>query len=64
MTLPVDLHQHVSPDFYWEASNEDGNAEGGINPPHWNLDGAIAYLDGARIDVGVPSISAPGRALR
>jgi predicted TIM-barrel fold metal-dependent hydrolase len=60
MTLIVDTHQHVIPDFYWEASNEGGNLAGGINPPRWNLEGAIAYLDEARIDVAVPSISAPG----
>jgi predicted TIM-barrel fold metal-dependent hydrolase len=60
MSRTVDLHQHVIPDFYWEASNEDGNAAGGINPPRWSLDGAIAYLDEARIDVAVPSISTPG----
>jgi 6-methylsalicylate decarboxylase len=56
----IDLHHHVIPDFYWEASNEGGNAAGGINPPRWSLDGAIAYLDEARIDVAVPSISTPG----
>jgi predicted TIM-barrel fold metal-dependent hydrolase len=60
MSLTVDLHQHVIPDFYWEASNEDGNAAGGITPPRWSLDAAIAYLDEARIDVAVPSISTPG----
>ncbi len=60
MSLTVDLHHHVIPDFYWEASNEDGNAAGGINPPPWSLDGAIAYLDEAKIDVAVPSISTPG----
>jgi aminocarboxymuconate-semialdehyde decarboxylase len=60
MSPIVDLHQHVIPDFYWEASNEDGNAAGGINPPRWSLDGAIAYLDEAGIDVAVPSISTPG----
>jgi predicted TIM-barrel fold metal-dependent hydrolase len=60
MSHTVDLHQHVIPDFYWEASNEDGNAAGGITPPRWSLDGAIAYLDEARIDVAVPSISTPG----
>ena len=32
MNRTVDLHHHVIPDFYWEASNEDGNAAGGINP--------------------------------
>jgi 6-methylsalicylate decarboxylase len=60
MTLTVDIHQHIIPDFYWRASNEDGNAAGGITPPRWILDGAIAYLDEARIDVAVPSISTPG----
>jgi predicted TIM-barrel fold metal-dependent hydrolase len=59
MTLTVDLHHHVIPEFYWQASNEDGNAAGGITPPRWSLDGAIAYLDEARIDVAVPSISTP-----
>jgi predicted TIM-barrel fold metal-dependent hydrolase len=60
MSLTVDLHHHVIPDFYWEASNEGGNAAGGINPPRWTLDGAIAYLDEAGIDVAIPSISTPG----
>jgi 6-methylsalicylate decarboxylase len=60
MSRTVDLHHHVIPDFYWEASNEDGNAAGGITPPRWSLAGAIAYLDEARIDVAVPSISTPG----
>jgi aminocarboxymuconate-semialdehyde decarboxylase len=60
MTPTIDLHHHVIPDFYWKASNEDGNAAGGINPPRWSLDGAIAYLDEARIDVAIPSISTPG----
>jgi 6-methylsalicylate decarboxylase len=60
MTRTIDLHQHVIPDFYWEASNEDGNAAGGINPPRWSLQGTIAYLDEAGIDVAVPSISTPG----
>ena len=47
MSRVVDLHCHVIPDFYWEASNEDGNAAGGINPQHWSLEGLIAYLDEA-----------------
>jgi aminocarboxymuconate-semialdehyde decarboxylase len=60
MSLTVDLHHHVIPEFYWDATNEDGNAAGGINPPRWSLDGAIAYLDEAGIDVAVPSTSTPG----
>ena len=60
MSQIVDLHHHVIPDFYWEASNEDGNAAGGINPPRWSLDGDIAYLDEAEIDAAIASISTPG----
>ena len=60
MSRTIDLHHHVMPDFYWQASNEDGNVAGGINPPPWSLEGAIAYLDEAEIDVAVPSISTPG----
>ena len=39
MTLTIDLHHHVIPEFYWDATNEDGNVAGGINPPRWILDG-------------------------
>ena len=60
MTPTVDIHDHAIPDFYWDASNEGGDAAGGINPPRWSLDGAIAFLDEAGIDVAVPSISTPG----
>ena len=60
MTRTIDLHHHVIPGFYWEASNEGGNLAGGINPPRWSIEGAIAYLDEAQIDVAVPSISTPG----
>jgi predicted TIM-barrel fold metal-dependent hydrolase len=60
MSLTVDFHHHVMPDFYWQASNEDGDAAGGITPPRWSLDGALAYLDAAGIDVAVASISTPG----
>jgi len=60
MSRTIDLHHHAIPDFYWEASNEDGNAAGGITPPRWSLEGAIAYLDEAHIDAAVPSISTPG----
>jgi 6-methylsalicylate decarboxylase len=60
MTLTVDFHHHVMPDFYWQASNEGGEAAGGITPPRWSLEGALAYLDAAEIDVAVASISTPG----
>jgi 6-methylsalicylate decarboxylase len=60
MSVTIDLHHHVIPDFYWQASNEGGEAAGGITPPRWSLDGALAYLDEAGIDAAVASISTPG----
>jgi len=45
MSRTVDLHHHVIPDVYWQASNEDGDAAGGITPPRWSLDAAIAYSE-------------------
>ena len=60
MSFTIDLHHHVIPDFYWEASNEGGEAAGGITPPRWSLGGAIGYLDEAGIDAAVASISTPG----
>jgi predicted TIM-barrel fold metal-dependent hydrolase len=60
MSRTIDLHHHVIPDFYWQASNEDGNAAGGITPPRWSLEGALAYLDEAGIDAAIVSISTPG----
>jgi predicted TIM-barrel fold metal-dependent hydrolase len=60
VSITIDLHHHVIPDFYWEASNEGGEAAGGITPPRWTLEGAIAYLDEAEIDAAVVSISTPG----
>jgi predicted TIM-barrel fold metal-dependent hydrolase len=60
VSITIDLHHHVIPDFYWEASNEGGEAAVGITPPRWSLEGAIAYLDEAEIDAAVVSISTPG----
>jgi aminocarboxymuconate-semialdehyde decarboxylase len=60
MSFTIDVHHHVIPDFYWQASNEGGHAAGGITPPRWSIDGALAYLDAAKIDLAVVSISTPG----
>ena len=61
MSLTVDLHQHVIPDFYWEASNEDGNAAGGITPPRWSLDGAIARFDSFEHQISAADLQAHAR---
>ena len=60
MSPTVDFHHHAIPNFYRQESQQDGAAAGGITPPQWSLDGALAYLDQAEIDVAVLSISTPG----
>jgi 6-methylsalicylate decarboxylase len=56
----VDMHHHILPDFFWEATNQKDAPVGGIAPPAWSRDSAIAFLDDAGIDVAITSISTPG----
>ena len=60
MTFTVDIHHHVLPDFFWQATNEGDNPVGGIAPPPWSRGSALEFLDEAGIDVAVTSISTPG----
>ncbi|MEY9932472.1 putative TIM-barrel fold metal-dependent hydrolase [Catenulispora sp. GP43] len=60
MTFTVDIHHHMLPDFFWQATNEADDPVGGIAPPPWSLTGALDFLDEAGIDVAVTSISTPG----
>jgi hypothetical protein len=32
VTFAVDVHHHVLPDFFWQATNEGDNPVGGITP--------------------------------
>jgi aminocarboxymuconate-semialdehyde decarboxylase len=48
------------PDFFWSATNEGDNPVGGIQPPPWSKEAALSFLDDARIDVAISSISTPG----
>lgn len=60
MTFTVDIHHHMLPDFFWQATNEGDSPTGGIAPPPWSRAGALSFLDDAGIDVAVTSISTPG----
>jgi 6-methylsalicylate decarboxylase len=60
MTFTVDTHHHMLPDFFWQATNEGDHPVGGIAPPPWSRAGMLSFLDDARIDVAVTSISSPG----
>jgi 6-methylsalicylate decarboxylase len=58
--LTVDIHHHILPDFFWRETNEQNGPVGGIAPPPWSRESALAFMDDAGIDVAVTSISTPG----
>ena len=60
MAFTIDIHHHILPNFFWEATNEQSGPVGGIAPAHWSTDAAISFMDDAGIDVAVTSISTPG----
>ena len=60
MTFTVDVHHHMLPDFFWRETNDQNNPVGGIAPPPWSKESAIAFMDDAGIDVAITSISTPG----
>ncbi|MER7639371.1 amidohydrolase family protein [Streptomyces sp. NPDC126522] len=60
MTFTVDIHHHILPDFFWQATNESDHPAGGIAPPPWSRASALSFLDDAGIDVAVTSVSTPG----
>jgi predicted TIM-barrel fold metal-dependent hydrolase len=60
MTFTVDIHHHLIPDFYRQATERDGQLVGGVAPPTWSPASAVSFMDDAGIDVAIASISAPG----
>src|SRR5260221_2280436 len=60
MSFVIDIHHHILPDFFWRETNDADNPVGGIAPPPWDVDLMLSFMDEARIDVAVTSISTPG----
>lgn len=60
MSITVDVHHHILPDFFWLATNEGNSPVGGISPATWSRASALSFLDDAGIDLAVVSISTPG----
>src|SRR5580704_8809616 len=60
MTLTIDVHHHILPDFFWRETNDGDHPVGGIAPPPWDEASALSFMDDAGIDVAVTSISTPG----
>src|ERR1700681_2195020 len=60
MSVAIDVHHHILPDFFWTETNDSAHPVGGIAPPAWDEASALAFMDDAGIDVAVTSISTPG----
>jgi len=60
MSLTIDTHHHMLPDFFFEATNEKENPVGGLKPQNWTPESSLAFMDEAGIDVAILSISTPG----
>ena len=60
MSVTIDVHHHILPDFFWRETNDRAHPVGGIAPPVWDEASALAFMDDAGIDVAITSISTPG----
>jgi 6-methylsalicylate decarboxylase len=59
VTFTVDIHHHMLPDFFWQATNEGDHPVGGIAPPAWSRASALSFLDDAGIDWRLPRSAPP-----
>jgi len=60
MSLTIDTHHHMLPEFFFEATNEKDNPVGGLKPHAWSIENSLAFMDEMEIDIAVTSISTPG----
>jgi predicted TIM-barrel fold metal-dependent hydrolase len=60
MSLTIDTHHHMLPEFFFEATNEKTNPVGGLKPQPWTIENSLAFMDELEIDIAVTSISTPG----
>jgi 6-methylsalicylate decarboxylase len=58
--LTIDTHHHMLPDFFWRETNDSHAPVGGLAPLQWSKGAMISFMDDARIDVAVMSVSTPG----
>jgi predicted TIM-barrel fold metal-dependent hydrolase len=60
MSLTIDTHHHMLPEFFFEATNEKDSPVGGLKPQPWSVESSLAFMDEMEIDIAVTSISTPG----
>lgn len=56
----IDIHHHMLPEFFFDATNEKANPVGGLRPQPWTIERSLAFMDELEIDVAITSISTPG----
>lgn len=56
----IDTHQRILPGFFWQATENDHAAVGGLAPLRWSKEAAISFMDYAGTDVAIVSLSTPG----
>jgi len=56
MSLTIDTHHHMLPEFFFEATNEKANPVGGLKPQAWSIEKSLAFMDEMEIDIAVMEI--------
>jgi hypothetical protein len=60
MSVTIDVHRHILPDFFWRETYDAHHPVGGGTPLPWDAGMALSIMDEAGIDIAVTSISTPG----
>jgi 6-methylsalicylate decarboxylase len=60
VTGRIDTHHHIVPKEYATWLVDQGQRAGGLPIPEWSVEGSLAVMDAAGIDVAVLSVSTPG----
>jgi len=60
ISLTIDTHHHILPDFFWQETNDSHAPVGGVAPLPWSKESMMSFMDDAEIDVAVMSVSTPG----
>ena len=49
-SLTIDTHNHILPDFFWQATENADAPVGGLAPLQWSKEASISFMDDAGID--------------
>ena len=60
MSLTIDTHHPILPDFFWQSTENADAPVGGLAPLLWSKEASVSFMDDTGIDVAVVSLSTPG----